>query len=252
MRRAFPPLIPSLLLTLLLAGGCGFFARPPETILPPNELYTKGERDLNDRRYEDARANFRRLVERHPDSALVPKARFLIGLAYYREGEFEKAIKEFEEFMAFFPQHAIADLVQYQMAMSYYDQMKPVEQDQALTVKALEAFRKLVQDYPESRYARDSLGKTEICRLRLAQKELWIANYYYDLDNLTAARQRLEGLLKEYPRTLAVPEALFLLADIHVQEGRPEAARPLLKRLVEEYSHLEVGQRAAQRLSALR
>ena len=63
--------------------------------------------------------------------AYAARARFLIGEAFYREAEFDKAVREFEAFLAFFPRHQIADLVQYRLAMSYYDQMKPVEQDQA-------------------------------------------------------------------------------------------------------------------------
>ncbi len=46
-------------------------------------------------------------------------------------------------------------------AMSYYDQLKPVEQDQGLTVKAMEQFRKLVREYPDSRYASDALAKID-------------------------------------------------------------------------------------------
>lgn len=226
--------------------------RPTETILPADDLYSKGEDEFNRGRYEDARTDFRRIVERHPDSSLAPRARFLIGEAYYREGEFDKAIKEFESFMAFYPGHLIADLVQYRLAMSYYDQMKPVEQDQGLTVKALEAFKKLVREYPQSRYAPDALAKIDICRGRLAQKELWVANYYYNQGNIGAARQRLEGLLKEYPRTLVVPEALFLMAEIHRREGRPDQAQRLLQRLADEYSYTEWGRRAARQLAAQR
>jgi outer membrane assembly lipoprotein YfiO len=120
---------------LLSAGGCAFWRPTPTPILPPEELYQIGETELGNRRYDEARQNFRKIVERHPNSAYAARARFLVGEAFYREGEFDKAVLEFEAFLAFFPQHQIADLVQFRLAMSYYDQMKPVEQDQGLTVK---------------------------------------------------------------------------------------------------------------------
>jgi len=237
-------------LLLLLFGGCSLFTPRPEPIPPPSELYQKGEFELDRRRYEDARMNFRRIVERHPESSLSPRARFLIGEAYYREGDFDKAIKEFESFMAFYPRHQIADLVQYRLAMSYYDQMKPVEQDQVITSKAIEHFKKLVKEYPESRYATDALAKIDLCRGRLAQKEVWVATYYFNGGNPRAARQRLELVLKEYPRTLVVPEALFLLAEVNLREGRTEEASGLLRRLSSEFAHTEWGRRAIQRLRA--
>ena len=251
--RMFPVAVLSL--TLLL-GGCSsvggwvadLFKTPPTPLPPAAELYATGELEMTKKRYEDARLPFRKVVERHPQSSYAPRARFLIGEAYYREGEFDKAIKEFESFLAFFPRHEISDLVQYRLAMSYYDQMKPVEQDQSITAKAGDQFRKLVREYPDSRYASDALSKIEICRGRLAQKELWIAAYYINQGNAPAARQRLELVLREYSRTLVVPEALYRLADVDTQEGRVQDARGRLERLANEFPYTEWGRRAAQRL----
>jgi outer membrane protein assembly factor BamD len=241
---------------LLFLGGCGWLGAVlgpnAAPFLPADERYPVGENELGKRRYEDARKNFKRIVERHPNSSYAPRARFLIGEAFYREAEFDKAIAEFETFMSFYPRHQIADLVQYRLAMSYYDQIKPIEQDQTLAAKALDQFKKLVKEYPESRYATDALAKIDICRGRLAQKEVWIAAYYANQGNIVGARQRLEKVLKEYARTLVVPEAMYLLADMHFREGRPDDARALLQRLESEYGFTDFGRRAAARLRAQR
>jgi outer membrane protein assembly factor BamD len=173
-----------------------------------------------------------------------------MGESFYREGEFDKGIREFETFISFYPRHQIADLVQYRLSMSYYDQIKPIEQDQTLAGKALDHFKKLVKEYPESRYATDALGKIDICRGRLAQKEVWIAAYYTNQGNTIGARQRLEKVLKEYGRTLVVPEALFLLAEISAREGKNDEATTLLRRLENEYGYTDFGRRAAVRLRA--
>ncbi len=241
-----------LALVLLSTAGCAWLRAAPTPILPPEELYALGERKLEQRTYLEAREDFKKIVERHPNSSLAARARFLVGEAYYREAEFDKAAKEFETFLAFYPRHQIADLVQYRYAMSYYDQIKPVEQDQGLTVKALEQFRKLVKEYPESRYATEALAKIDVCRGRLAQKEVWVATYYFNQGNRSAARQRLELVLKEYPRTLVIPETLFVLAEVNFSEGRTEEATGLLRQLASEYGFTDWGRRAAQRLRAQR
>ena len=242
-----------LIVFLLLIGGCAWLRPSPTPILPAEELYQIGESELAKRRYEDARKNFRRIVERHPNSAYAPRARFLIGEAFYREAEFDKAVREFETFMAFYPRHQIADLVQYRLSMSYYDQIKPIEQDQTLAAKALDQFKKLVKEYPESRYATDALGKIDICRGRLAQKEVWVAAYnIQQQNNVVGARQRLEKVLKEYSRTLVVPEAMFMLAEISFREGKTDEAVSLLRRLESEYGYTDFGRRAAVRLRAQR
>lgn len=242
----------ALVASLTLLGGCSTLAdwvrSRPQPLPPASDLYALGEADLAKTRYGDARASFQKIVERHPQSIYAPRARFLVGEAYYREGEFEKAVKEFETFLSFYPRHQIADLVQYRLSMAYYDQMKPVEQDQAITQKAMAAFKVLVRDYPDSRYAGDALAKIEVCRGRMAQKELWVASYYLAQGNTIAARQRLEGVLKEYPRTLIIPEALFRLGEVYSADGRPQDAQETFRRVADEYSYTEWGRRAAQRL----
>lgn len=237
---------------LLVTAGCGWLRPAPTPILPAEELYQLGEHDLGRARYEEARQHFRTIVQRHTNTAYAPRARFLIGEAFYRESEFDKAISEFQIFMSFYPRHEIADLVQYRLAMAYYDQVKPIEQDQTLAAKALEQFKRLVHDYPWSRYASDALAKIDICRGRLAQKEVWVADWYFRQGNPGAARQRLEYVLKEYPRTLVVPEALWLLADVSFREGKQAEALDLLRRLEGEFSHTDYGRRAGQRLRAQR
>jgi outer membrane protein assembly factor BamD len=252
MRSNFLLVPPALLALLLLAGGCSsiadYFRARPQPLLPASDLYALGERELDRGRYEDARTPFKKIVERHPQSPFAARARFLIGEAYFREAEFDKAIKEFETFLSFYPRHQIADLVQFRLATSYYDQMKSVEQDQGITIKAMEAFKTLVREYPESRYAADALGKIDICRGRLAQKELWVASYYINQGNPAAARQRLEKVIKEYPRTLVMPEALYRLGEVYAGDGRNQDAQDAFRRVATEYSYTEWGRRAAQRL----
>ena len=239
----------------LLLSGCAYmedmFRQKPQALLPAQVLYQAGELDLSKKYYPQARANFQKIVERHPQSQYAPRARFLIGETYYREATFDKAIKEFEAFMAFYPRHDIADLVQFRLAMSYYDQLKPVEQDQGLTVKAMDQLKKLVREYPDSRYASDALAKIDVCRGRLAQKELWVAAYYLENENNpVAARQRLEGVLKNYPRSLVIPEAMYRLADINAREGKTDEAQQMFKKLSNEYPYTEWGRRAGLRLQA--
>jgi len=252
MRRKFLS-VPTLLVSLLLlVSGCttlvDFFRQRPQALPPASELYAEGENQLSRNRYEEARTAFRKVAERHPQSTYAPRARFLVGEAFYREAQFDRAIKEFEAFMAFYPRHQIADLVQFRLSMSYYDQMKPVEQDQEITRKGMEAFRILVREYPESRYAADALAKIDICRGRMAQKELWVAAYYINQGNPGAARQRLEKVVKEYPRTLVIPEALYRLGEVYSGDGRVEDSQRMFRQLADEYPYTEWGKRAAQRL----
>ena len=223
MRR--PAFAPGIVLAvgLLLVAGCSWFRPAPRRSCPRTSCTSSARRISTSGSTRTRGRTSRRSSSATRTRPFAPRARFLWGEAYYREAEFGKAIKEFEVFMSFYPRHQIADLVQYRLAMAYYDQMKPVEQDQAITTKALDQFKKLVKEYPESRYASDALAKIDICRGRLAQKELWVANWYFTQGNPGGARQRLELILKEYPRTLVIPGNA--LAARRGQRARGQDAR---------------------------
>lgn len=235
------------LAAVLLLSGCSLFSSRPDTLPPAGKLYEDGERELLRGRYEASREDLRKIIERFPDSDLVPKARFLLGETYYRDKEYDRAVREFEAFMSFFPGHAIADLVQYRLSRSYFDNMPTVERDQGVTAKAITEFQKLIKQYPGSRYAPDAIVKIEACRLRLAQKELWVADYYVGKGNWQAAIQRYDVVLKEYSRTAAVPQALFQKADALLRLQRTDEADSAFRRLVEQYPDSEWARRARQR-----
>jgi outer membrane protein assembly factor BamD len=234
----------------LLLSGCSVFGGKPNLIAPAGKLYEDGERLLFQEKYEAAREQFSWLVERHPESDLAPVARFLVGETYFRSKDFEKAAPEFETFVTVYPSNPIADFGQYRLARSYFDQMPTVERDQKITAQALAEFQKLIRLYPESRYAPDAIVKIEACRLRLAQKELWIAAFYMRQGKYEAALPRFDNVIRDYGRTSAAPEALYQKADALIRLGRSDEAASLLKRLVDEFPASEWSRRARDRQAA--
>ena len=149
--------------------------------------------------------------------------------------------------MGLYPGQGIADLVQYRLAQSYFDDMPSLERDQAATGRAMAEYQKLIKQYPESRYAPDAIAKIEACRLRLAQKELWVADYYERQANWQAAIQRYDMILKDYARTAVAPQALFQKAEALLRLQKTDEANGAFRLLVEEYPRSEWARRARQR-----
>ena len=235
---------------MLLLSGCSLLGGRPTTVAPAPKLYEDGERLFLQEKYPQAREQFQWLVERHPESDLAPLGQFLIGETYFREKNFEKAVPEFETFVTIYPSNQIADLGQYRLARSYFDQMPTVERDQKITAQSLTEFQKLIRLYPESRYAPDAIVKIEACRLRLAQKELWIAAFYMRQGKYEAALPRFDAVITTYGRTQAAPEALYQKADALIRLGRSDEAASLLKRLVDEFPASEWTRRAREKQAA--
>src|SRR2546428_13279831 len=128
--------------------------------------------------------------------------------------------------------------------------MKPVRLDPGPPQNACHQFLKLLKEYPGSRHATEGLAKIDGCRGRLAHKEVWLASYYFTQGNPSAARQRLELVLKDYSRPAVIPETLFLLAEVNFYEGKNAEAVELLRRLSVDYDFTEWGRRGKQRLNS--
>jgi outer membrane protein assembly factor BamD (BamD/ComL family) len=81
--------VPCTLGLALLLSGCAYmedmFRQKPQALLPATGPLPAGEQDMSKKYYPQARTNFQKIVERHPQSQYAPRARFLIGETYYRE-----------------------------------------------------------------------------------------------------------------------------------------------------------------------
>jgi TolA-binding protein len=58
-------------------------------------------------------------------------------------------------------------------------------------------------------------------------------------------------VVKDYSRTLVIPEALYRLGEVYAGEGRAREAQDTFRRVATEYSYTEWGRRAAQQLRAM-
>lgn len=65
--------------------------------------YENAWKRLRERDYRGAIQQFRRFVEKHPDSALTDNAQYWIGESHYALGEFDQAILEFDAILKKYP-----------------------------------------------------------------------------------------------------------------------------------------------------
>jgi outer membrane assembly lipoprotein YfiO len=79
--------------------------------------------------------------------------------------------------------------------------------------------------YPGTEYAEKASGKLQQCREHLAERELYIASFYFDRDQLQAGEIRVKGLIDRYPDTDAASRALRRLAAAASSAGKEELGR---------------------------
>ncbi len=71
--------------------------------------------------------------------------------------------------------------------MCYFKQMLSVDRDQTATEKALEQFRYLIENFPQSPHTLAAREKVQACRRQLAEHEYYIARFYFRMKKYPAA-----------------------------------------------------------------
>jgi outer membrane protein assembly factor BamD len=77
--------------------------------------------------------------------------------------------------------------------------MDTIDRDQSVTRKALDNFRQLQKQFPQSLYAEKATEHIDKCLKNLAGNEFYIAMFYYKSKHYDAALQRFKSLVTTYP-----------------------------------------------------
>ena len=107
------------------------------------------------------------------------------------------------------------------------------ERDQAASRDAWQAFKQLVDQFPDSRYAADARQRMTYIVNSLAQYEVHVARYYFRRGAYVAAANRAQHAVTEFPQSASAEEALYLLVQSYDKLGlttlRDDAERVLTK-----------------------
>jgi outer membrane protein assembly factor BamD len=185
---------------LILVTGCGLWSKK-EPERTPQAMYEEAMKLLERKKYERAAEAFRKFKEEFPLSTYTALAELRTGDALYFDKNYAEAIVHYEEFKKLHPVHPEIPYAIYQVGMCHFKQMLSVDRDQTVTEKALEQFRYVVENFPQSKYVPDAKTKMQLCQRQLADHEFYIGHFYYRMGNYRAALGRLEEILKKYPDT---------------------------------------------------
>ena len=192
---------------------------------PVEMLYNEGFRYLERREFDRAAAFFDEVERQHPFSEWARRAMLMAAFANYQANRYDEAISDAERFIALHPGNASAPYAYYLIALSHYERIYDVGRDQSTTRNALDALQQVVRRYPDSPYAMDARVKIDMTRDHLAGKEMSVGRWYMRSGYYLAAINRYQNVLRDYPTTSHVPEALHRLVESYVALGVDTEAR---------------------------
>ena len=196
---------------LMLLSACAW--SQPDEEKTAEELIKQGIADFDEGKYQAAIDSFEQLRDWYPFSKYAILAELKVADAYYQMDSYSDAIFAYEEFEQLHPRNEAIPYVIYRIGRCYFNQIDTIDRDQSNAVKALETYRRLVQQYPNDAYAAMARSDMLSCYKSLSGHEFYVGVFYYKNKNYKAARERFKAVIEKYPDVGYHYKALTYLAN---------------------------------------
>ncbi len=206
----------ALVASLLSLGGCGWWKglgggkgdKGDAFDVPAQVLANEAEQALKEGNHEEAADLFQQLKDRYPYTRYGLLADLRVGDAYAKAKRFDEAALAYEDFIRLHPKNEAVPYAIYQMGMVYHEQMLTVDRDPANSRKAVDAFQRLVREYPDTEWGQKAFPRLREALERLAGHELHVGLYYFRTKQYEAAIGRFKRVITQYPDVGLYKDAL--------------------------------------------
>jgi outer membrane protein assembly factor BamD len=229
---------------LLLVGGCASSTKKPDKLTtelltsPKEVLYEKGKALFDKKKYDQGRKYLNFVFETYPNEKEGRQALLLVADSYFRQGGatgYTEARFRYRDYLNRYPGAPQRDYSRYQFAVCYDKEHEKPDRDQTSTRAALEQYRVLLQEFPDSTYV--SVARERIRRLTdaLADHEFGVGYFYIRKGAPGAALSRFTAIEQRYPDYAGKDRLLFYEAEALKRLGRGEEASRYYSRVIEEF-----------------
>ena len=238
----------SYILLIMTFSGCSslgsiFEEKDPTVGLTASQLYAQGKEFLDAADFNNAIKLFEILEARYPFGKYSTQAMLDISYAYYASNQKDEAIIEINRFIRLYPNHQNVSYAYYLRAISNFDKdaniisrffgHDPSRYDVTDLKNSFNDFTTVVNRFPDSKYADDSINRLRYIKNQIARNELYIAKYYDKRSANIAAIERVKYMLENYGGTPSSEEGLVILVknynDLKLYDLAYDSARVLKK-----------------------
>jgi outer membrane protein assembly factor BamD len=250
-------LLAALILTFTLSG-CGLFdAKVDETqAWSASKLYSEASEELNSANYERAIQLYEKLESRYPFGTYAQQAQMQVAYAHYKSGDAVQALASVERFIKLHPNHPNIDYIYYLRGLINFNDktdllnflvnQDPTERDPKATREAFDAFKQLVDKFPDSKYTPDAISRMKYLVNAIGQYEVHVAKFYYRRGAYVAALNRAQTTVTQYRDAVAVEEALYVMSQCYDKLAMPELRDDTLRVFNKSFPNSKFGKVAAK------
>ena len=213
--------VPVLLAASVLAGCSSLKDEDKTATWSPNRIYSEAKDEMNSGAYDKAIPLYEKLEGRAAGTPLAQQAQLERAYAYYKQNDQAQALATLDRFIKLHPASPALDYALYLKGIvnfndnlgmfSFIARQDLSERDQKAAKESFEAFKELVNRFPESKYTPDARARMTYIVNSLAKYEVHVARYYYSRGAYVAAINRAQIALADYRDVPILEEALFIL-----------------------------------------
>jgi outer membrane protein assembly factor BamD len=220
------------LVAALALAGCSAFSPSAPTISPtasPEKLYADAKSAIASGSWDQAIKTLERVEGLAAGTLLAQQAQLDMAYAYWRSGDRAQATATIERFIRLNPSSPAMDYALYlRGVINFNDDIGIMgslagqdlsERDQKASRESFQAFKQLVDQFPDSQYAADARVRMDYIVNSLAQYEVHVARYYFRRGAYLAAANRAQQALVDFQRAPATEEALYILVQSYDRLG---------------------------------
>ena len=243
---------------LLLSGCAGNDGQKDDTdIWSETKLYSEATAKLNDADFAKCGKYFDKLEARFPFGPYSQQAQINAAYCYWKAQEQAQALVAIDRFIKLFQGSSNLDYAYYLKGLiTFNDDLGWLgkftgqdlsERDPKAAKEAFESFKAVVERFPNSKYAPDSLDRMRYIVNSLAEADVIVARFYFQRGAYLAAANRAQLVIRDYDRAPAVEEALYILVKSYEKLGMKDLSDDAKRVLVLNFPDgqmLLTGQRA--------
>ena len=206
----------------LLLTGCGEYQKLLKS-KDPDEKYQAALKYFNDRKYVRAQTLLDDVVVYYKGTERSEDIVCYLARCYMGNKDYATAAEYYEAYARNYPKGKYIVEARYQIGHCYYMDAPDARLDQDITKKAIKWLTEFIELFPESPYAQDAYQQIDEMNDKLAQKEYYSAQLYYNLgtylgNNYLSAEIVAKNAIKHYPGNSYTEELSWIILQSKYQQ----------------------------------
>ena len=208
-------------------------------------IFNNAEKSLEKGSYAESVQNFEALDAIYPFGPYAQQGQLDIIYAYYMDGDDASSVAAADRYIRLYPRgknvpyaYYMRGVIGFVEGLSWLQKMvgtDPAPRDVTTLQKSFTSFSTVVELFPESRYAHDSLVRMTSIRNMMARREIEIAGFYLERKAYIAAANRASYVVQHFQDSPQVIQALAIMVKSYRSLGLTKMADSTYKLLQVNY-----------------